>query len=183
MEAFKEAKASIDLHVASDGVEALAFLPQEGARPRCPAPGPDPARPQPAHGRTAARSSRRIKEDESLRLIPTVDPDDLGGRGGHPRRYQLHANAYVTKPVQLDAFERIVKVINDFWLTTRQAPRQRSRRMTDQAATRLLLVEDNPGDARLLRELFKEPGALAIAVTHVERMGDAEAHLADNPSI
>ncbi len=50
--------------------------------------------------------------------------------------------------------------------------------MTDRGATRLLLVEDNPGDARLLREMFNERGALRTEFTHVERMVEAEAHLA-----
>ena len=50
--------------------------------------------------------------------------------------------------------------------------------MTRESATRLLLVEDNPGDARLLREMFSEPGPHNAEVTHVESMGEAEKHLA-----
>ncbi len=51
--------------------------------------------------------------------------------------------------------------------------------MSDRSATRLLLVEDNPGDARLLREMLREPGSLQTAVTHVRSMGDAEVCLSN----
>ena len=52
--------------------------------------------------------------------------------------------------------------------------------MTRQPATRLLLVEDNPGDARLLREMLSEPGTHRTSVTHVQQMSEAGVYLADN---
>ena len=53
--------------------------------------------------------------------------------------------------------------------------------MIVQAPTRLLLVEDNAGEARLLREMFREQGSLRAVMTHVERMLEAEEHLASQP--
>ena len=58
--------------------------------------------------------------------------------------YQLHANCYLTKPVQLDAFENLVKSINDFWLTTVKLPQHAARQLSMKSIKNVLLVEDNP---------------------------------------
>jgi CheY-like chemotaxis protein len=66
----------------------------------------------------------RIKEDDSLKLIPTVILTTSDAEVDIVKSYELHANCYLKKPVQLEEFERLVKGINDFWLTTVKLPQQ-----------------------------------------------------------
>jgi CheY-like chemotaxis protein len=63
-----------------------------------------------------------IKEDDSLKTIPTVILTTSDAEADIAKCYQLHANCYLKKPVQLDAFELLVKSINDFWLTKVELP-------------------------------------------------------------
>jgi CheY-like chemotaxis protein len=122
-EAFREANRSIKLHVASDGVEAMAFLKQEGAHARAPRPDLillDLNLPK-MDGREVLG---HIKEDETLRTIPTVILTTSDAEADVVKSYQLQANCYLKKPVQLDVFESLVKSINDFWLTKVTLPQQ-----------------------------------------------------------
>ena len=65
-----------------------------------------------------------IKADEDLRDDPDRRADDLRGRRGHPRCYDLGANAYVTKPVDFDRFIEVVRKIDDFFVTVvKRSPR------------------------------------------------------------
>ena len=64
-----------------------------------------------------------IKKDVSLKLIPTVILTTSNAEADIVKSYQLHANCYLTKPVLLEAFEVLVKSINDFWLTKVKLPR------------------------------------------------------------
>jgi two-component system, chemotaxis family, response regulator Rcp1 len=66
-----------------------------------------------------------IKKDEKLRTIPTVILTTSEAEADVSKSYQLQANCYLTKPVQLDAFEDLVKSINEFWLTTVKLPQTR----------------------------------------------------------
>jgi CheY-like chemotaxis protein len=68
-----------------------------------------------------------IKEDESLKLIPTVILTTSDAESDIVRSYQLQANCYLTKPVQLEAFEGLVQSINDFWLTMVKLPKTASK--------------------------------------------------------
>jgi CheY-like chemotaxis protein len=120
-EAFRDANTSIHLHLASDGVEAMAFLRQEGTHVHAPRPDIillDLNLPK-MDGREVLAL---IKEDESLKLIPTVILTTSDAEADIVKCYQLHANCYLKKPVQLDAFELLVKSINDFWLTKVELP-------------------------------------------------------------
>jgi two-component system, chemotaxis family, response regulator Rcp1 len=122
-EAFRDATASIQLHVASDGVEAMAFLRQQGAYSASPRPDLillDLNLPK-MDGRQVLA---HIKEDQSLKLIPTVILTTSEAESDIVMSYQLQANCYLSKPVQLDAFESLVKNINDFWLTMVKLPQQ-----------------------------------------------------------
>src|ERR1700724_4882899 len=115
-EVFRDTNIDIHLHVAADGVEAMAFLRREGAHVRAPRPDLillDLNLPK-MDGREVLA---QIKKDESLKTIPTVILTTSDAEGDIAKSYQLHANCYLSKPVQLDAFEAIVKSINDFWLT------------------------------------------------------------------
>jgi len=123
-EAFGEASRSIHLSVAMDGVQAMAFLRKEGEFSNAPRPSLillDLNLPR-MDGREVLAC---IKKNESLKTIPTVILTTSGDEADILKSYQLQANCYLTKPVQLDAFEALVKSINDFWLTKAKLPHQR----------------------------------------------------------
>lgn len=122
-EAFREANGSVHLHVATDGVEAMAFLLRGG--PHADAPRPDlillDLNLPKMDGREVLAL---IKENDSLKTIPTVILTTSTAEADIKQSYQLQANCYLSKPVQLDAFEKLVASINDFWLTKAQLPQQ-----------------------------------------------------------
>ena len=123
-EAFRDANKAIHLHVASDGVEAMAFLRREGVHALAPRPELillDLNLPK-MDGREVLA---HIKEDPNLKTIPTVILTTSEAEADIVKSYQLQANCYLSKPVQLDAFEALVKSINDFWLTKVKLPQQR----------------------------------------------------------
>ena len=121
-EAFLDANKSINLNVAADGVEAMAFLRRTGAHLSAPRPDLillDLNLPK-MDGREVLA---HIKGDTSLKLIPTVILTTSSAEADIVKSYRLQANCYLTKPVQLEAFEMLVKSINDFWLTRVKLPR------------------------------------------------------------
>jgi len=123
-EAFAEANPNIVLHVASDGVEAMAFLRREHAHSQAVRPDLillDLNLPR-MDGREVLA---HIKGDHDLMTIPTVILTTSDAEADITRSYELHANCYLSKPVQLAAFESLVNRINDFWLTTAKLPPQR----------------------------------------------------------
>ena len=123
-EAFREANKTIHLHVAADGVEAMAFLRRQGKHAGAPRPDLillDLNLPK-MDGREVLA---HIKEDADLKTIPTVILTTSDAEVDIVKSYQLQANCYLTKPVELDAFENLVKSINDFWLTKVKLPQQR----------------------------------------------------------
>jgi CheY-like chemotaxis protein len=122
-EAFRDANRSIHLHVAADGVEAMAFLRKGGAHVHAPRPDIillDLNLPK-MDGREVLA---HIKEDDNLKTIPTVILTTSDAEADIVKCYQLHANCYLSKPVQFDAFELLVKSINDFWMTKVKLPPQ-----------------------------------------------------------
>ncbi len=122
-EALRDANRAIHLHVATDGVEAMAFLRQEGRHLRAPRPDLillDLNLPK-MDGREVLAL---VKADASLKLIPTIILTTSEAEADIVKSYQLQANCYLSKPVQLDAFESLVKSINDFWLTRAKLPPQ-----------------------------------------------------------
>ena len=115
---------AIDLHHAADGVDAMEFLQREGSF--ADAPRPDLILLDLNLPRMDGREVlARIKEDEDLRTIPTVILTTSDAEADILRSYQLQANAYLNKPVQLGDFESLVKSITDFWLLKVQLPQQR----------------------------------------------------------
>jgi len=120
-EALWDANKLVHLHVAADGVEAMAFLKQEGSHAR--APRPDLILLDLNLPRMDGREVLvLIKEDAQLKTIPTIILTTSAAESDIVKSYELRANCYLTKPVQLDAFEGIVKSINDFWLTKATLP-------------------------------------------------------------
>jgi two-component system, chemotaxis family, response regulator Rcp1 len=123
-EAFRDTNMSIHLHVANDGVEAMAFLKREGIHANAPRPDfilLDLNLPK-MDGREVLA---HIKEDQNLRTIPTVILTTSEAEADIVKSYQLRANCYLSKPVQLEEFERLVKSINNFWLTEAKLPSSR----------------------------------------------------------
>jgi CheY-like chemotaxis protein len=121
-EAFRDANRSHRLHVASDGADAMAFLRREGHHSNAPRPDfilLDLNLPK-MDGREVLA---QIKADESLKMIPTVILTTSQEKADIAKSYQLQANCFLTKPVQLEAFESLVRSIDDFWLTTVRLPR------------------------------------------------------------
>jgi chemotaxis family two-component system response regulator Rcp1 len=124
-EAFRDAEVAVNLHVVSDGVEAMDFLRREGLHPEAPRPDIillDLNLPK-MDGREVLA---RIKQDDGLKTIPTVILTTSEADSDILKSYQLHANCYLSKPGQLEAFEKLVKSTTDFWLTKVKLPQQRS---------------------------------------------------------
>ncbi len=120
-ETLKESKLLNRMSVVTDGVEALSFLHREG--PYAEAPRPDlilldlnlPKK----DGREVLAE---IKADEHLRRIPVVVLTTSGAEQDILKAYDLHANCYITKPVNLDQFSAVVRAIEAFWFTIVKLP-------------------------------------------------------------
>ena len=122
-EAFREVNRSVRLHLASDGVEALAFLGQQGAYLRAPRPDLillDLNLPK-MNGRDVLA---KIKADSSLKMIPTIILSSSEAASDVLISYQLQANCYLRKPTQWSAFDGIVRSINTFWLAKVKLPQK-----------------------------------------------------------
>ena len=120
-EALKEGKVYNNLHWAKDGVEALSFLRREGKHAGAPRPDIillDLNLPR-KDGREVLAE---IKNDDQFRQIPVVVLTTSKAEEDVWRSYQLHANCYVTKPVDLDKFIHVVQSIDRFWLTVVTLP-------------------------------------------------------------
>ena len=121
VEALKEGKVRNRMHTVGDGEEALAFLRRQG--PYAQAPRPDlilldlnlPKK-------TGQEVLAEIKEDPELRRIPVVILTVSEAEADILKTYNLHANCYITKPVDLERFIEVVKSIEDFWLTVVMLP-------------------------------------------------------------
>ena len=120
-EALAETSVHVNLHVASDGEEAMAFLRRQG-------PFQDAPRPQLVlldlnlprkDGREVLRD---IKADEALRRIPVVILTTSQAPADIARAYELYANCYIQKPLELDGFIEIVKSIHNYWLQMAELP-------------------------------------------------------------
>jgi len=120
-EALHEGKIHMHLSVVSDGVEALAFLRREGKYGGAPRPDLillDLNLPK-KDGRAVLGD---VKQDPALRHIPVVILTSSQAEQDIVRAYDLHANCYVTKPVDLDQFVTIVRSIEQFWFTVVKLP-------------------------------------------------------------
>jgi CheY-like chemotaxis protein len=122
-EAFEFNKVHNTLHVASDGVEALDFLYRRNAHAG--APRPDLVLLDLNLPRKDGREVlEEVKADPSLRTIPIVVLTTSEAEEDILRSYDLHANAYVTKPVDFDRFIEVVRSIDDFFVTVVKLPQR-----------------------------------------------------------
>jgi CheY-like chemotaxis protein len=120
-EALKDGRVHHNLHVVADGVEALAFLRGTGVHAGAPRPDLillDLNIPK-MDGRQVLAE---IKVDPDLVRIPVVVLTTSKAEEDIARSYDLHANCYINKPVDLDQFMTVVKAIEDFWLTVVRLP-------------------------------------------------------------
>ena len=120
-EALKESKLKNNLYVAEDGVEAMNFLYKTGKYSKMPRPDLiilDLNLPK-KDGREVLAE---IKNDDDLKRIPVVILTISKAEEDILKTYNLHANCYVTKPLDLDQFMKVVRSIEDFWLTIVKLP-------------------------------------------------------------
>ena len=120
-EAMREAKVQNNLHVVSDGMEATSFLWRQGKHVNALRPDLillDLNLPKKG-GREVLEE---VKKDPILKSIPVVVLTTSAAEEDILRSYQLHANCYITKPVDLDQFLRVVKAIDNFWLAIVKLP-------------------------------------------------------------
>jgi CheY-like chemotaxis protein len=120
-EAFDDTKFANALHVVNDGAEALAFLRKEGEYADAPTPDLvllDLNLPR-VDGREVLAA---VKADDELRQIPIVVLTTSESEEDVLRSYELHANAYVTKPVDFDRFIEVVRKIDDFFVSVVRLP-------------------------------------------------------------
>jgi chemotaxis family two-component system response regulator Rcp1 len=122
-EAFKDAKVHINLQVASDGAEAMAFLGREGKHSNAPRPDLillDLNLPK-KDGREVLAE---LKESPTLKSIPVVILTTSASEADIQGSYQRHANCYITKPVDLEGFLKVVRSIDNFWLSVVKLPHE-----------------------------------------------------------
>jgi two-component system, chemotaxis family, response regulator Rcp1 len=121
LEVFKDGRINNKLNVVGDGVEALAYLKCEGKYAD--------ALPQDLilldlnlPKKSGREVLAEIKSDPALRKIPVVVLTTSAAEMDILEAYNLHANCYITKPVDLDQFERVIRSIEDFWLALVKLP-------------------------------------------------------------
>ena len=120
-EAFKDSKMRNNLYVVEDGVEALQFLNQEASYVN--APRPDIILLDLNLPRMSGREVlEAIKNDDTLKLIPVVILTTSDDERDIVASYALHANCYITKPVDMKQFVTIVQNVKDFWFTIVKLP-------------------------------------------------------------
>ncbi|MBC7474079.1 MAG: response regulator [Candidatus Sericytochromatia bacterium] len=120
-EVLKDSKVSNNIHPVMDGVEAISFLKKEGKYQNVPRPDLillDLNLPK-KDGREVLEE---IKKDDKLKRIPVVILTTSKAEQDIIKSYNLHANCYITKPVNLEQFITIVEAIEDFWFTIVKLP-------------------------------------------------------------
>jgi CheY-like chemotaxis protein len=121
VEALKEAKVGNQLSIVADGVEAMNFLRRQGRYAHAPRPDLillDLNLPR----KDGRQVLQEIKQDPALRKIPIVVLTVSQAEEDVLRAYDLHANCYITKPVDFGRFMEVVRQIEGFWLTVVQLP-------------------------------------------------------------
>jgi CheY-like chemotaxis protein len=121
MEVLKDSKVCSKMHTACDGVEALAFLHKEGKYADAPTPDLillDLNMPR-KDGREVLAE---IKADAELRRIPVLVLTTSSAESDIKKTLDLHANCYITKPVDLEQFANVIKTIEEFWFNIVRYP-------------------------------------------------------------
>ena len=124
-EAFEEAKMANNLHVTEDGEATISFLKKEGEYENSPTPDIillDLNLPK-VSGHEILDF---IKTDENLKKIPVVILTSSEAEEDVVKSYNLHANSFITKPVDLEKFLKVVKTVEDFWLHVVKLPEHKT---------------------------------------------------------
>lgn len=122
MEALKDAQVANHLHVVRDGVEAMEFLHRSGQYAGAPRPDLillDLNLPR----KDGRQVLKEIKSDDTLRRIPVVVLTTSRAEEDILKAYDLSANCYITKPVDLDQFTQVMQAIEVFWFTVARLPK------------------------------------------------------------
>jgi len=125
-ETLKESKVSNQLHVVEDGVEALAYLRKKGKYREAVRPDLillDLNLPK----KDGKEVLAEIKEDPDLKRIPVVVLTISSDEADILKTYNLHANCYITKPVNINQFHKVVKAIDNFWFAIVKLPPKESK--------------------------------------------------------
>jgi two-component system, chemotaxis family, response regulator Rcp1 len=120
-EALRDSKVRNNMYVARDGEEAMSFLRKQGEHEQATRPDLvllDLNLPR----KSGLEVLAEVKADETLRRIPVVILTSSGAEQDILKSYDFHANAYVTKPVDLDQFVNVVKSVEDFWVEIVKLP-------------------------------------------------------------
>lgn len=120
-EAFRDSRRPVRLHIACDGIEAMAFLRREGEKADSPRPDLillDLNMPK----MNGWQVLTAIKADNTLKIIPTIILTTSDSEADVLRSYRLQANCYLRKPEYWDAFDGFIRSINAFWLTNATLP-------------------------------------------------------------
>ena len=204
VEAFRDSQIPHELSLTWNGDEALAYLRKQGAFARVERPDLillDLNLPR-KDGREVLAE---IKQDPGLREIPVIVLSTSHSERDVREAYNLHANSYIVKPVDLEQFWSVVRVVEQFWLGLASlpsgwvtgapaaavplSPPAPLERAGFPAATplpmpeglaQILLVEDNPGDAYLIQEYLKAGGGTELGVEVVETLAAARERLMRN---
>ena len=121
IEALEDTKIANRLHVVTNGVAALSFLRREGKYAQAPRPAIillDLNLPK-KDGREVLAD---IKADPVLRHIPVIVLTTSSSQDDIQQAYDMHANCYITKPVDFEQFVQVIQAIENFWLTVVQLP-------------------------------------------------------------
>ena len=198
-EALRESSFDNRLHWASDGAQAMAFLRREGKDTGAPRPDLillDLNLPK-KDGREVLAE---VKGDPSLKRIPVVVLTTSQADSDRNRSYELHANCYFVKPRQWDEFVELMQAIRDFWFTRVSLPDPLPAALQEQPAPvaqgppppiiaprearpgelKVLLVEDSPADAHIVRELLAETGGRRVSLVGASTLGDALSRLREH---
>lgn len=120
-EVFRDEKIMVDLDIARDGEEAMEYLLSEGNNPDLVILDLNLPR---KDGREVLAE---IKENKSLRTIPVVILTTSQSEEDILKSYKLNANCYVTKPIDLDQFIKIIKSLDEFWFSAVKFPRENKK--------------------------------------------------------
>jgi two-component system, chemotaxis family, response regulator Rcp1 len=127
-ESFVESGIDIDMHVAMDGEQAMDFLHKRNGYEKMPRPDIvllDLNMPK-KDGREVLAE---IKTDDALKLIPVIVLSMSRSYDDIELCYTLHANSYISKPVKLEEFIKVIKAVNDFWFLTVRLPNKHEETM------------------------------------------------------
>jgi chemotaxis family two-component system response regulator Rcp1 len=121
LESMRDSKICNKMHHVSDGEEAMAFLRKEGKYAKAPRPDLillDLNLPK----KDGRQVLAEIKEDDGLKRIPVVILTVSSAEEDILKSYNLHANCFITKPIDLNQFMKVVRSVEDFWLTIVKLP-------------------------------------------------------------